>query len=189
MNYSLETCNEASVGGRGAEWWAGENSCSLPPKGPPPPHFAFSHLYFSYTPFHLVHAPPSCFLLCTYPFSGSLFLQHSPILITDARRSTCSLLCVAVSFYYWVKWQIHIWSTSPFDDSSAYMLICVAIWVYLVKFAIFYLVSVCVLWDVEFIKEGPLKSLCESSEKPGTSTILPICSLTRTNISPANQAF
>lgn len=79
--------------------------------------FAFSHLYFSYTPFHLP-ASPSCFLLCTYPSSA---LPRCSLQTPDTAHMP-SFVCPYVSFYYWVKCQIHTWS--PFDDSSACMLMC-----------------------------------------------------------------
>lgn len=104
MNYSLETFNEASVGGRvgeareGGGGGAGESSCSFSQREtstPPSTLHSFSHLYFSYPPFHLAAPlPPPCFF-----FLSPLFPQHSPILITDAWHSTCSVLCVAVPFF------------------------------------------------------------------------------------------
>jgi len=111
MNYSLETFNEGSVGGRlGKRWglvgrW---KQLQLSPKRNPNPlltafHVCISHIHFSI----LLHNPHA--LSALVRSLPSFHTQHSPILIMDAWHSTCSVLCVAVPFYYQVKWQIHIW--------------------------------------------------------------------------------
>lgn len=82
MNYSLETSNEASVGGwvGGA---AGESSWSTSQRAiSTPAHLSTSfHIFISHTPFHL--AGPS-FSSPGLSFFQSLFSQPPPIFISDA---------------------------------------------------------------------------------------------------------
>lgn len=104
MNYSLETFNEASVGGRvgeareGGGGGAGESSCSFSQRetSTPPiyPSLLFTSLFLLSTFPSCCPPPPTMFF-----FLSPLFPQHSPILITDAWHSTCSVLCVAVPFF------------------------------------------------------------------------------------------
>lgn len=83
--------------------------------------FAFSHSYFSYTPFHL---PASPLMLSLVHLS---FLSTPPCsLQTPDTAHVPSFVCPYVSFYYWVKCQIH--TLSPFDVSSACMLMCRYMW-------------------------------------------------------------
>lgn len=105
MNYSLETFNEASVGGRvgeareGGGGGAGESSCSFSQRETStPPHLPFTPFHIFISLIHLsILLPPSPHHVF-FSFT-SLFPQHSPILITDAWHSTCSVLCVAVPFF------------------------------------------------------------------------------------------
>lgn len=140
-------------------WWAGESSCSFSKKSPTPLSLfsvfspsIITQIYFSDPPFLLAANPLMLSL-------GALILSPGlpsalPSLTTDPWHSTCSVLCVAVPFYYWVKWQIHIWSRSPYDDSSACLQISMNVWMHLISFwdeFLFHSELLIMFWVVECI--------------------------------------
>lgn len=153
MNYSLETCNEASVGGRGGEWWAGESSCSFPQREQPLLSFFF-FFFCLFTSLFLLHTFPSpC--LPPHTFSCALILpQHSPHahyrrLTQHICRPLCVLMCPFITGLN-VKsiHGVHLMTTVP-------VCLCVAVSLYVVKFAVFQhlIVFVC-FWVLSLLRRS-----------------------------------
>lgn len=109
--------------------------------------FAFSHLYFSYTPFHLP-ASPSCFLLCTYPSSAHPH-AHYRRLTQHICRPLCVLMCPFITGLN-VKsiHGVHLMTAVP-------VCLCVAVSLYVVKFAVFQhlIVFVC-FWVLSLLRRS-----------------------------------
>lgn len=148
--------------------------------------FAFSHLYFSYTPFHL---PASPLILSLVHLS---FLSTPPMLITDAwhvcnghTRDICRPLCVLMCPFITglnVKsiHGVHLMTTVP-------VCLCVAVSLYVVKFAVFQhlIVFVC-FWVLSLLRRSfwkacvkAVKSLvpqhfCQSTRSHAQTLVLPI---------------
>lgn len=153
MNYSLETCNEASVGDRGGEWWAGESSCSFPQREQP----LLSFFFFFLLPFHIfislthlsISLPPP------HAFSCALILpQHSPHahyrrLTQHICRPLCVLMCPFITGLN-VKsiHGVHLMTAVP-------VCLCVAVSLYVVKFAVFQhlIVFVC-FWVLSLLRRS-----------------------------------
>lgn len=100
MNYSLETFNEALVGGRGREvwgrvwaWWAGESSCSFLWTGPHPllPSF-LKFIYFLFTV--LLHYPCAFCLPCSCAlFAFFSFIPHTQSLFKMLESTFTHFVC------------------------------------------------------------------------------------------------
>lgn len=159
----------------------------LSPKRTTPPQFFLLFLFL--LPFHILISlthlsislpPPSCFLLCTYP-SSALPHAHYRRLTQHMCRPLCVLMCpfitgLNVKSIHWV----HLMTAVP-------VCLCVAVLLYVVKFAVFQhlIVFVC-FWVLSLLRRSfwkacvkAVKSLvpqhfCQSTRSHAQTLVLPI---------------